>query len=181
MRILVVGGAVAAGARTYRGWPELLWELTGSEVVNVAETGVRMLDVLRSVPRAPGSSYDVVVVEATVYDARGGGTPPSEFAALVEQTADIVVSRWPEAEVLVLSPTPISRDCSVSGFNRSARRWLRRVLPELQALDAVSVLDVSGLDLSLLPDGLHPSIEGAREIAGLVASQIALLRAHSQV
>lgn len=171
MTVLVLGGSVAAGARSTRGWPEFLWERTRLDVINLAESGFRMLDVVRAVPLVPPRSYSAVVIQAGAYDARGGGTPPREFLALVEQAVASCRSRWPEARIVVCTPTPISRECSVSGFNRSARRWVTRVAPEVTRAvgDDALVVDLADLDPGLLADGVHPSRTGASEIARRVA------------
>lgn len=175
MKVLCLGGNICLGARSPRGWPEHLWQVSGAHVVNGATSGARLIDVLRSIPRQPGEGWDLVVVQTGAYDARGGGTPPVEFASLLEQTVDAVNIRWPEARVILCTPTPIAPSCTVSGFNRAARRWVTRVTPLVYdvADGQCEVVVLHDLDLNLLPDGVHPSSAGSFEIATRVAANLA--------
>jgi len=174
--ILCLGGGACAGVRAGRGWPEHLWEqLHGSQVVaNAGAPGARLVDVVRLLPTWPGPVPAVVVLQVGTEDARGGGMPPSEFCGLLQQAVDTARSLWPCA-VLVVCTAPPLVPTSVSGYNRAARRWLRRVEPLVIALAASNGVLLAGLGSmpeELLADGVHPSREGARWIAALVAAVI---------
>lgn len=176
MNILCLGGNVCLGARSPRGWPEHLWQATGANVVNGGIVGARLVDVVRSVPHQPQGPWSWVVIQTGAYDARGGGTPPAEYTALLVQCVEAIRSRWPDARVAVCTPTPVSPSCAVRGFNRSARRWISRVATAVHELDVddVVIVDLHDLPVDLLADGVHPSPAGSSEIAARVARAIGL-------
>lgn len=174
MKVLCLGGNVCLGARGPRGWPEHLWELTGAQVVNAAIRGARLVDVVRAIPMIQVSGPDLVVIQVGAYDARGGGTPPTDFLALLMQGQEACLDRWPDCEVAICTPTPIGQS-QLPGFNRSARRWVERVAPLVEQVEAI-VVRLHDLSPDLFADGVHPTQAGAREIASRVAQAFDLVQ-----
>ena len=176
MKVLCLGGNVCLGARSIRGWPEHLWEMTQWQIVNAALPGGRMIDVSRRVASMPYEGEpDWVVLQLGTYDARGGGVSPHEWGLMLDQTLDSILARWPSVSVLVCSPPSIFPS-SVRGFNRHARRWVPRAARESKgiALDrGAQWLNLMGIPEEHFPDGIHPNRDGCREIADRVRERLA--------
>lgn len=194
-RILCIGDAVTLGVRSTRGYPEHLWEILTSSgqvaipggvlVQNAGLSEGGLVDVLRRLPSAFGiAQADVVVLLAPPFDARGGGTPPREFRALMVQTVEAALSMQgrqaqtsglPRTMVLC-SPTPIGETDGQRGhvrsFGRPSRRWVPKaaeIVREVAADHGLPYVDLHEMPRDLLADSVHLKPAGYRWVAEMVA------------
>lgn len=174
-KVLCLGGSNTRGVRTTRGYPEHLWSVMGPahgniEVHNRGIQGGRLLDVLRQVAddlhviREP----HVVVVGIPTHDAQGGGTPPNELRALLEQVIAHLLGHT--SAILLAEPTPIvGAEPPVRGFGRPSRRWCAKAAAVAQATATANDLPTPipwlGMPPELLCDGVHPGPAGYRWMA----------------
>jgi len=171
--IVCLGGSVCYGLRSTRGWPDHLWALGRGTwtVQNWARPDLNLREVVHETRRVDWSSVTTAILQVGTEDARGSGTPPSEFVALLEQAVGTVSALAPDAEILVCTPTPIGHT-EVPGYRHSSRRWVRRVSPAVAAMaDAwdVGIVRLHDMPEGLLADGVFPSPDGYAWIADRVA------------
>lgn len=187
-RIVCVGDALTRGVRTTRGYPEHLWELLnlgsdgacpmGALVHNAGlPPGSKLLDVLHALPGtyAPLGRVSLTVLLAPPYEARGGGTPPNEFRALLEQVVyHLQAAVGDDRGVILATPTPIGPS-TVRGFARPSRRWIEKaakVVQEVGAEHGLQVVAAHELPVELLADGVHLKPAGYRWVAEQVAPAV---------
>jgi len=188
-RIVCIGDALTLGVRTTRGYPEHLWELLhlggeGAAPLNVLvqnaglQAGATLVDVVRALPAtlSPLGRVHVAVLLAPPYDARGGGTPPREFRALLEQA--VVTLRAlvapDDGRVVLATPTPIG-PTTVRGFARPSRRWVAKaaeLVLEAGRDHEVPVVQLHEMPAELLADGVHLKPAGYRWVAEQMAGEV---------
>ena len=187
-RIVCIGDALTLGVRTTRGYPEHLWDLLhlgeGATPLDVLvqnaglQAGSTLVDVVRSLPAtfAPLGRVHVAVLMAPPYDARGGGTPPREFRALLEQavaTLHALVAP-DDGRVVLATPTPIG-PTTVRGFSRPSRRWIGKaaeLVLEVGREHEVPVVQLHEMPAELLADGVHLKPAGYRWVAEQMAGEV---------
>lgn len=189
-RIVCVGDALTLGVRTTRGYPEHLWEILhrgqdGGRPANVLvhnaglPVGSTLVDVVRALPAtfAPLGRVHVAVLLAPPYDARGGGTPPREFRALLEQAVVTLgeLTKGDDAGAVVLAtPTPIG-STEVRGFARPSRRWVVKAAEVVRDVGHEHELQVANLHempVEHLADGVHLKPTGYRWVAEAIAAEV---------
>lgn len=170
--ILCIGGSTTLGVRSTRGYPEhLAQHLGGVLVVNRGIASGRLLDVLRQLPAdltlVPWRP-SVLLVGLPLHDARGGGTPPSELAALLGQVVDWGVARC--GRVVLCTPTPVGAAplAPVRGFVRGSRRWVTKgaqVVRDVATEYRLPVVEWADMPSARLVDVAHPGPDGYRWMA----------------
>lgn len=178
-RVLCIGDPITFGVRSTRGYPEHLWDILNHDMVapvscTVHNAGLAsgcLVDVLRALPAslALQPTWTVAVLLAPPYDARGGGTPPREFGALLEQAAHALSEG--ASRVILCSPTPIG-ESDTRGFARPSRRWIPKaaeLVRDLAKAYQIPFVALHEMPRELLADAVHPKPAGYRWIADQLA------------
>lgn len=169
--ILCVGGSVCRGVRVGRAWPSHLWERSGVPTATLADRGADASWALHALPRLACVRPDWLVLQLGEADARGSSVSLADYLATIEHAVTLAGELWPAARVVACTPTPIGKPAP-RGWNRSSRRWVRRIVPGIEEVGArlgVRVAPLHEMPVGLLGDGVHPTPDGHRWIAARVA------------
>ncbi|MGI8683842.1 MAG: SGNH/GDSL hydrolase family protein [Acidimicrobiales bacterium] len=186
VRITALGDSIAEGYPTGDGYRAALaarltaagrpFEFVGSrqqpppgnpELRHEGHGSYRIDQVRAGVPGwLPASTPDVVLLMVGTNDLLGN-YDPAGAPARMGRLLDAVAVASPTASVLVGSIPPIAPeqcDCqaAVDGYNAALRRL---VAERAEAGYPVAPVDMSAVDLSDLPDGVHPGDRGYAKMA----------------
>ncbi|MGH8920515.1 MAG: GDSL-type esterase/lipase family protein, partial [Actinomycetes bacterium] len=183
LRWAVYGSSIThgAGLPPTRTWPAVVTRALRRRTHNLGFDGNAHLDPLAAAALAE-LPVDLLTLELGVNVHLSGSMLERTFAPSVHGFLDRVRVAHPTSPIVVVSPLLCPARENVVPEHGMTLAQIRAILAEavrLRADDALHHVDGRELldDLGLLPDGLHPSAAGHREIARRYAELESLLTA----
>lgn len=186
--VACVGDSITAGARhkwqSETAYPKVLGDLLGDDygVVNCGRSGTTALKKSNSTywkcnefSNVFGVHPDIITIKLGTNDSKPGNWDPVRYKNDYQSLIDTFMTIQPQPQIYLCLPVPVYEH---SKFKIDGEVVTNEVLPIIKSLAEENNLPLIDLYTpflgkgKLVPDGVHPEVEGAALIAEIMAKQL---------
>lgn len=186
--VACVGDSITEGAKhkwqSKTAYPKVLGDLLGEDygVVNCGRSGKTALKISNSTywkcnefSNVFGVHPDIITIKLGTNDSKPGNWDPVKYKNDYQSLIDTFMTIQPQPQIYLCLPVPVYEH---SKFKIDGEVVSNEILPIIKSLaeqNNLSLIDLYTPFLGkgkLVPDGVHPEVEGAALIAEIMAKQI---------